>query len=191
MSSPETIALGVFVAKTMGRLMRWTWLIPLSFIVMKLTDVQVLSRDTADHLVALLSYPIPVLEQQYGVLKELGRNSDAANFALYYLILAILFFVIIAGSLVSYFKSAPKLKIGVEEQFFILGGIVIFVMGFPLRGDFATTELTSMFRLYFDQIGLYHIRQFSVFVVLQLTFVLVVLAAAQTLGKRQRLPSEL
>lgn len=173
--SGATIGVGNFVAQVAGRSVQNTFVIPVGFIVVSWMGTQLISLNAADHIVAVLSRFIPDLKQHYSVLNELERTRDAANYALFYVVMLAASATTIVKTSILYFLIHLRFRsAGKNEALFIVAGLVGLVI-IELGIDPAQTKPGSLIYMRFDSFGLFYIRQWCLFAFFQLCLSMMVI----------------
>ncbi len=162
-----TIGVGNFVAQVAGWSVQNTFVIPVGFIVISWMGTQLISSNAADHIVTVLSRFIPDLKQHYSVLNDLGRAQDAANYALFYVVMLAASATTIIKTSILYFLIHLRFRsAGKNEALFIVAGLVGLVI-IELGLDPAQTKPGSLINMRFDAYGLFYIRQWCFFAFFQ------------------------
>lgn len=137
------------------------FLVPIVFIVVKLLRVQLLPESVALKLLEGLSTIAPVLQQHGLTLQTRGQIIDLANYPA---------FILIAFG-VACIPMLTLVKIYIRKWRIMMSphpaGVVLMTIIFALyyaliinQSDWASLSFRSIYQLYFDQFGIYYLRQY-------------------------------
>jgi len=163
-----------FAGKATGSLFAWSMLVPLAFIVVHLAGFQLLGIDRADKVIEVISYVGPVIQPQYEFLKSLGRNTEAANYAAFCVLLSLLSIVMSIRATIFFITRRPILRgISWKDSVIIMAGSLFYMILILWKRDVPVTEFKLLVPLYFDTFGFYYIRQYCLYFILHLTFAII------------------
>jgi hypothetical protein len=143
------------------------FVIPISILIANAFGITLLPEGVSDGLVQALQCLWPVLTQQYGLLKALGRTVEAENYAAFHFFMLLCFLYSVVRCAQSYRNSQTRLP-GWREVFLIGLSAFLYVPLIVFGIDQAEPAFRSVYTLYFDGFGVYLLRQYFIFLFFQL-----------------------
>ena len=162
----EQILIGVLIGK-LAWIQAWGFAIPVFFILLKLIGTDpLISLQTADSLVQVLSSAWSSLGPQYQAFKRLDLLVDAANYALFYSCLFVLFAYALLENIrvsIANRNRIVEAKSGEIFRLFIvilIGGVGVY---YAMLLDPVRPNTRPGFGFAIDSYGFYYVRQWVVF----------------------------
>jgi hypothetical protein len=136
---------------------------PILFMFLKVLRISLLPLDTANSLIDYMSVVAPVLQQQWSTLIVMRLLVDASNYPAFLLFASGICAVPITVAVIVHaqkWRTMQSPNPGAPLLAAVIFALYYFMMFVGV--DTASPTFRSIFDLYFDQIGLFYVRQYLV-----------------------------
>jgi hypothetical protein len=161
-----------------------TSFVPLGFVLIKLTNLEILKPALTDSIAPVLGLVWPVFPSQYEALRTLGSEQDASNYVLFFLCLFSLG-ALFLPSFVTDCVSNRKLIRNWSWREIIFALILLCISSGIVFLDTPKLNPKPIWNFYVDAFGLYYLRQYAIFMTVYLT-ILVIVAWVVVLADRTK-----
>jgi hypothetical protein len=145
-----------------------TSFVPLGFVLIKLTNLEILKPALTDSIAPVLGLVWPVFPSQYEALRTLGSEQDASNYVLFFLCLFSLG-ALFLPSFVTDCVSNRKLIRNWSWREIIFALILLCISSGIVFLDTPKLNPKPIWNFYVDAFGLYYLRQYAIFMTVYLT----------------------
>ena len=150
----------VFVRDSMSMFFLVGMVIPLIFLLLKLTSFYLLSVELSDRLIGVIWFAWPVVSTQYEIMKEMGLLIDAVNYSAFLSINFLFFILVFILIIIKYIKVRDRMWMPDNRDLAVIGMGVGFYL--VTLFDHITTDPHDKLFLSIDKSGTYYFRQYMV-----------------------------